>query len=274
MITGETIVYGVIGNPVAHSLSPLMHNQAFSSTGYPGVYVPFQVQDVGAAMDGIRTLNIHGISVTIPHKETILPYLDRIDESASQIGAVNTVLNDKGRLVAYNTDAYGAVLALSEKTSIRNKDVVIIGAGGAARAIGYGILKAGGRLHIVNRSAEKGETIARFLGASFYPMECFGQAPCDILINTTPVGMHPHVDETPIPQAQLNDRMVVMDIIYNPVKTRLLEAAEKIGARVISGVPMFVYQGAKQFELWTGLDAPVDLMKQVVYEALTFNAKN
>ncbi|MFP4533733.1 MAG: shikimate dehydrogenase [Desulfobacterales bacterium] len=268
MITGETIVYGVIGNPVAHSLSPVMHNQAFSNTGYPGVYLPFQVQDIGAAVDGIRALNVRGVSVTIPHKEAVMPYLDQIDDSAREIGAVNTVVNDKGRLIGYNTDAYGAVTALSEKTDIKNKDVVILGAGGAARAISYGVLKQGGRLHVLNRSAEKGERLAGFLGAVFYPMDRFDQAPCDILINTTPVGMHPEVDAMPVARNRLNDHMVVMDIIYNPVKTRLLEAAEAIGAQVISGVPMFVYQGARQFELWTGLDAPVDLMKEVVYEAL------
>ena len=267
-ITGETLVYGVIGNPVVHSLSPVIHNQAFSATSFPGIYVPFQVQDIGSAVDGVRALNIRGISVTIPHKESIVPYLDSMDEAARQIGAVNTVVNDQGRLTGYNTDAYGAMKALSEKTVIRDKDVAIIGAGGAARAIGYGVLKEGGRPHILNRSREKGEKLAEFLRVPFHPIEQLNQIPCDILINTTPVGMHPNVDDMPISKKLLNDHMVVMDIIYNPIKTRLLEAAEKIGAEVINGLPMFVYQGARQFELWTGDAAPVDLMREVVYEAL------
>jgi len=268
IITGNTAVYGVIGNPVAHSLGPLMHNKAFAGLGHPGVYVAFETRDIGQAMDGIRALNIRGISVTIPHKETIVPHLDQVDDTARQIGAVNTVVNDKGKLIGYNTDAYGAVKALTEKTGVKDKDVVIIGAGGAARAIGYGMLKAGARVYILNRSEGKGQKLAAFLGASFYPLTELSRAPCDILINTTPVGMAPNVDEMPIEPEQLTDRMLVMDIIYNPISTRLLASAEKIGAGVIDGVPMFVYQGARQFELWTGLDAPVDLMKKVVYKAL------
>ncbi len=268
VINGTTPVYGVIGNPVAHSLGPLMHNRAFARVGHPGVYVAFKARDIGPAMDGIRALNIQGLSVTIPYKETILPYLDQVDDAARNIGAVNTVVNDGEKLIGYNTDAYGAIKALSEKTRIKDKDVVIIGAGGAARAIGFGIIKEGGRLHVINRSIKRGEKLAEFLGASFHPPAKFNYVPCDILINTTPVGMSPDIEGMPIPQEQLNSHMLVMDIIYNPVKTRLLESAEKIGAGIIDGVPMFVYQGARQFELWTGLNAPVDLMKNVVYEAL------
>jgi len=263
-ISSETLVYGVIGNPVGHSLSPLMHNEAFRKTGWPGVYLAFAVSDAAAAMTGIRALNIKGLSVTIPHKEAIMPCLDQADEVARQIGAVNTVVNDQGRLIGYNSDAYGAVKALSEKTSIKDRDVVIIGAGGAARAVGYGVLKEGARVHIVNRSEQKGRRLARSLGADFYPLSQVSRAPRDILVNTTPVGMHPGIGETPIPQEFLEKDMLVMDIIYNPLQTRLLRAAEKVGARTIDGVAMFVYQGAMQFELWTGLAAPVELMKKTV----------
>ena len=269
IITGNTKVYGVIGQPVAHSLGPVMHNRAFAMSGYPGVYVAFEVHDVAAAVNGMRALNIQGISVTIPHKESIIQYLDQVDDNARVIGAVNTVVNNGGSLIGYNTDADGAVRALSEKSAIKNKNIAILGAGGAARAIGFGLLKNGGRVHIINRSADKGKKLADFLGADFYSLEQFDQVPCDILINTTPVGMHPKVDEMPVSRAQLRDSMLVMDIIYNPLKTSLLETAEQIGAKIINGVPMFVYQGAKQFELWTGLKAPVDLMSQVVYDALS-----
>ena len=269
VITGNTKVYGVIGQPVKHSLGPVMHNRAFARYGYPGVYVAFEAHDIAAAVNGMRAFNIQGISVTIPHKESILPHLDQVDDNAREIGAVNTVVNDDGRLIGYNTDADGAVRALSEETAIKGKDIAIIGAGGAARAIGFGLLKNGGCVHILNRSAANGKILADFLGTDFYPLEQFNQLPCDILINTTPVGMHPKVDKMPVSRAQLRDSMIVMDIIYNPLKTRLLETAEQIGARVINGVPMFVYQGAKQFELWTGLKAPVDLMRKVVYDALS-----
>ncbi len=267
-INSRTLVYGVIGNPVGHSLGPTMHNAAFRETGWPGVYVAFTVSDGGAAIKGVRALNIRGISVTIPHKEVILPYLDQVDETARQIGAVNTVVNEQGRLIGYNSDAYGAVTALLEKTGLKDRDVVIIGAGGAARAIGYGVLKEGARLHIVNRSEPKGTQLARDLGAAFYPLSGLNRAPRDILVNTTPVGMHPGIDEMPLLPQYLEKDMLVMDIIYNPLETRLLREAKSVGAATIDGVPMFVYQGAMQFEFWTGREAPVELMKKTVYQSL------
>ncbi len=267
-INSQTHVYGVIGNPVAHSLGPLMHNRAFAAAGYPGVYLAFAVRDLEAAMAGLRGLNIRGISVTLPHKEAIMPFLDEVDQAAQAIGAVNTVVNRQGRLIGFNSDAYGAVKALSEKITIKGRDVAILGAGGAARAIGYGIMMEGGRVHIFNRTVEKAASLAASLDADAYPLSRFEAVPCDIVINTTPVGMLPDTGAMPIPAEPLNAKMTVMDIIYNPVQTRLLQAARTAGARIIDGVTMFVYQGAMQFKLWTGWEAPVDLMKKTVYEAL------
>ena len=267
-IDSHTLVYGVIGKPVGHSLGPLMHNRAFAAVGYPGVYAAFEVSDVKAAMTGIRALNIRGVSVTIPHKEAVMDCLDAVDASAQTIGAVNTVVNTGGRLAGYNSDAHGAVKALLEKTPVKDRHVVILGAGGAARAIGFGLKKEGGRVCILNRTFEKARSLADLLQADARPLSDFPDIPCDILINTTSVGMHPETDAMPVPAGDLHAQMTVMDIIYNPLQTRLLQAAQAAGAQTIDGVAMFVYQGAMQFELWTGKAAPVDLMKKTVYEAL------
>ncbi len=270
-IDARTRVYGLIGNPVGHSLGPLMHNHAFEQIGYPGVYAAFRVTDIGAAVAGIRGLNIAGVSVTIPHKQSIMEYLDFFDETAEKIGAVNTVINREGRLKGYNTDCLGAMKALSERVDIRGKQVVIIGAGGSARAIGYGIKSEGAHLTIVNRTPQKGEALAAALDANFHPLKNMADIPCDILINTTPVGMYPDTFKMPVLSDYLKPEMLVMDIIYNPLKTELLKTAEQKGCKTVDGVSMFVYQGAVQFEYWTGAKAPVDLMKQTVYQALSGN---
>ena len=265
----KTLLFGLIGNPVSHSLSPVMHNTAFRYTGYNGTYLAFPIAKMGRdTIDGIKALGVKGLSVTIPHKVTIMDYLDEIDDTAQKIGAVNTLLNDNGRLVGSNTDCIGAINALKEKTQIPNKDVVMIGAGGAARAVGYGILSEGGNLSIVNILEDEGERLASDLGVNYYHLSDFNKLDYQILVNTTPVGMTPDTDEMPVSPADLKKGAVVMDIIYNPLKTKLLREAEKIGCAIINGVPMFVFQGAAQFELWTGKNAPVELMRQTVLESL------
>lgn len=267
-INSYTSLYGVLGNPVSHSLSPVMHNNAFSHIGYNAVYLAFKVTDIASAVTGLKGLDVKGASITIPHKVAVKELLDELDEQALKIGAVNTVLNKEGRLVGYNTDCTGAMAALSEKTTIRGKDVAIIGAGGAARAIGFGILSEGGNLTVLNRSTDKGEQLARDLGAGFSPLSEFNRVKCQILINTTSVGMTPHVEAMPVQKTDLEKEMVVMDIVYNPLKTTLLKAAEDIGCITVDGVAMFVCQGACQFELWTGKKAPVDVMREAVLNAL------
>ncbi len=269
IIDATTAVYAILGDPVTHSLSPLMHNRAFSHVGYNGVYAAFWVKEVAGAVTGIRALGIRGASITIPHKVTIMSYLDTIDESAIKIGAVNTVQNREGILYGYNSDCLGAVQALLAKTTIKDKTVWLIGAGGTARAIGFGILSEGGHVTIVNRTKEKGEQLAKDLGADFKPLSENMRVSCHVLINTTPLGMTPHTDASPVSAKQMANDMVVMDAVYNPIRTRLLREAETAGCVTIDGAEMFVFQGAFQFELWTGIAAPIEEMKQTVLEALT-----
>ena len=271
MIDANTSLFGLIGNPVAHSLSPVMHNQAFAAAGYNAVYLAFKVADPGTAIKGIKALNFKGVSVTLPHKVAVMEHLDDIDETAARIGAVNTIANNHGRLIGYNTDCAGAIEALKTRTSIKDKSVALIGAGGAARAIGFGLVAAGGRLTVLNRSRANGEVLARDLQAEFAPLNDWQPDRYEILINTTPVGMHPETEATPVPKEELSNDMVVMDVVYNPLETRFLREAATIGCRTINGVDMFVFQGAQQFELWTGQKAPVDVMRKAVLEAL--NAK-
>jgi shikimate dehydrogenase len=260
--------FAVIGYPVSHSLSPVMHNSAFSTIGFNGMYLPLELEDIDLAMSGLKSLNFKGASITIPHKTTVIDFLDDLDAAAARIKAVNTIVNTDGRLVGYNTDCTGATRALSDKIKINDKDVAIIGGGGAARAIGFGIKTEGGRVTILNRSEEKGAQLAKELDAGFVPLSEVKKLNCDILINTTPVGMTPHVDDMCVPKDVLDKNMVVMDIVYTPLKTRLLREAEKIGCPSIDGLSMFVYQGAEQFTLWTGHKAPVDIMRMAVLTAL------
>jgi len=265
----QTLLYGLIGNPVSHSLSPVMHNTAFRHIGYNGTYLAFPITDLEQeTINGMKALGVRGLSVTIPHKVTIMDLLDEIDETAQNIGAVNTVVNNNGKLSGSNTDCIGAVKALQEKTRIQGKEVVMIGAGGAARAVGYGILSEGGKLKIANILQDEGENLARDLGVPYYPLSDFNKLDYQILVNTTPVGMTPDTDAMPVPPEDLKKNAVVMDIIYNPLKTKLLKEAEKIGCPTVDGVSMFVFQGVAQFELWTGKKAPVELMRQTVLQSL------
>jgi len=268
VLNADAVLFAVLGDPVSHSLSPVMHNRALSDVGYNGVYLAFRVKDIGEAVSGIKALDIKGASITIPHKVSVIPFLDELDDTAEKIGAVNTIINRQGVLTGYNSDCLGAVKAISEKTAIKDKDAVIIGAGGAARAIGFGIISEGGRVTVLNRTVGKGEKLARDLGSEFQHISNLKKTKCQILINTTPVGMIPDTDAMPVKSDDLEKSMVVMDIIYNPLKTRLIKEAENIGCMTIDGISMFVYQGAFQFELWTGKKAPVEVMKKAVLNAL------
>ena len=268
MIDANTSFFGIIGNPVAHSLSPVMHNQAFATIGYNAVYLAFRVIDLDSAIKGIRALNFKGVSVTIPHKVAVMEYLDEVEETAATIGAVNTIVNNNGSLIGYNTDCQGALEALRTKTAIQEKSVAIIGAGGAARAIGFGLKSAAGRLTILNRSRTNGESLAADLHADFSPLNECQPNRYEILVNTTPIGMYPEMDASPIPEKDLSKEMVVMDIVYNPLETKFLKDAAARGCQTINGVDMFVFQGAYQFELWTGQKAPVEVMQNAVLESL------
>ena len=267
-IDTRTRLYGVIGDPIAHSLSPVMLNAAFRQTGVDAVYVAWHVTDLPGAVAGFRALNVGGISVTIPHKVPIMDLLDEVDPAAREIGAVNTIANEDGRLCGYNSDSPGATDALLEKTAIDGKRVAIIGAGGAARAMAQGIRTNGGAFTIVNRSEARGRQLADEMGGSFCALSDFRGGGFDILVNTTSVGMSPDTDGMPVGRDCLRPDMTVMDMVYNPLETRLLREAREVGCTTVNGVAMFVHQGAIQFERWTGRKAPVEVMKAVVLAAL------
>jgi len=261
-------LYVVVGNPIGHSLSPVMHNSALAHAGLDGIYLALRVENIAAAIDGIRGLGIRGASITIPHKISVLQYLDKVDPMAVDIGAVNTVINRDGILYGYNSDGDGAIKALLEKTTIKGKQAAVIGAGGGARAVGFGLKQEGGLVTIINRTESRGEKLARDLGCRFMPLAQLKNLPYHIVVNATPAGMTPDVNSMPLVPKLMEPEMVVMDMVYNPLRTRFLKEAQSIGCTTVDGVAMFVHQGAVQFELWTGRKAPVDIMRRVVLEEL------
>jgi shikimate dehydrogenase len=268
-INGTTQIYGILGRPVAHSLSPVMHNAAFREFGINAVYVAFPVADLANAVAGLKGLNIRGASVTIPLKEDIIPMLDELDPQAAKIGAVNTVVNVDGRLVGYNTDWLGALRALEEKTEITGKRVLILGAGGASRAIAFGIMEKGGHVAITDIEKDKALALSRQLWVEVVAPDYLGQYPADILINATPVGMEPRSGDIPIDPDLLARFQVVMDIVYKPLETRLLKEAQNRGCQVIDGLRMLIHQATEQFTLWTGKPAPLEIMAAAAYGSLS-----
>jgi shikimate dehydrogenase len=268
MINGHTRVYGILGRPVTHSLSPAMHNAAFRELGLNAAYVAFPVTDLVQAVAGIRGLAIGGASVTIPFKEEIIPLLDEIDPQAARMGAVNTVVNREGQLTGYNTDWLGAVAALQAKTGLRGEHVLILGAGGAARAIAFGVLAEGGRVTLTDVDEKKTAALARDLKVAAIPVTALDRCLATVLVNATPIGMAPHTDEIPIAAELLGRFNLVMDIVYQPLETRLLREARARNCVTVDGLQMLIHQGAAQFELWTGRQAPLKIMAQAAYEAL------
>ena len=268
-VSGVPPIYAVFGDPVEHSLSPVMHNSALSQAGLDGFYLAFNVKDIAAAVSGIRGLGIRGVSITIPHKVSVMKYLDETDALAEKIGAVNTIVNRQGILHGYNSDCPGAIKALSEKTAIKDKEAAVIGAGGGARAVGFGIKQEGGKITVINRTKQRGEKLADDLDCEFKPLSEVKKLPYEIVINATPIGMTPNQNRVPIKSDLLEAGMVVMDMVYNPLKTQFLNDAEKTGCSTIDGVSMLVHQGAFQFELWTAKKAPVDIMRKAVLDELT-----
>jgi len=267
-IERNTDLYGVVGMPLEHTLSPAMHNAAFEECGLNAVYKAFESTNLGGTIQCARAMDIKGLSVTIPYKSSIIPYLDRIDTLAVRIGAVNTVVNERGLLAGYNTDAAGALKALQEAIDPGGKHAVILGSGGAARAIGYVLKEHGSRLTIVSRSRKHGEELARRLDASYAPFGGIRETQVDIIINATPLGMYPNEESCPLDPGEVGAE-VVMDIVYNPLETKLIRLAKAHGCTTVPGIKMFVFQGAEQFRLWTGLQAPIRVMEDAVREALT-----
>jgi shikimate dehydrogenase len=262
-------IFALFGNPVAHSLSPLMHNAAFQKMGIDATYCACRVEDLEEAIEKIKKLPLRGVSVTIPFKTAVIPYLDEIDASAQEIGAVNTIWHDDtGRLKGYNTDWIGMVRNLEESLEIKKKSFAILGAGGTARAAVFGIRQRGGTPVIVNRTPERGEKLAKEFGVPFYPLAQVKGIKADCLINTTPIGMAPDRKKSPLPRDIIGRFRWVMDCIYNPLKTQLLKDAEEAECMAINGLGMFVHQGAEQIRIWTGKEPPVELMREVVLARL------
>lgn len=271
MITGVTRILGVIGDPIGHTSSPAMHNAAIAALGLDYAYVAFHVRpdELGQAIEGMRALQIAGLNVTVPHKQGVMAYLDEVSAEAVAIGAVNTVVNRQGRLVGYNTDAFGILESLKRDGGVERlpAQVALLGAGGAARAILYALLQCEEveRVLLLNRTCSKAESLAEDLDRSgrvvVEGMNASSVAEVDLLINSTSVGMYPHAEVSPLADASvLHADMLVADIVYKPLKTRLMMQAEAVGARAFNGLGMLAWQGARSFELWTGSAPPVDAM--------------
>lgn len=281
-ISGRTKLCCLIGDPIEHSLSPVMHNAAFKELHLDFVYLAFTVRkdELRNAIAGARSLQVHGLNVTMPHKIAIMKYLDEIDSAAKSIGAINTILNAGGRLVGYITDGVGALKALNENgVSLKGKKLLLLGAGGAAKAIAFHAAQEVEELKILNRTAQKAKELAEALHKKF-DKRISGNSlssanikkeleDADILVNATSVGMHPNVDQSLVDSSWLRPNLCVMDIIYNPLETKLAKDAKSVGAKVISGIEMLIYQGAASFEIWTNHPAPVKVMKEAVLNKLS-----
>ena len=267
MIDGRTELYGVIGNPIRHSLSPMIHNGAFKRLGRNAVYLVFEIENLEEALRGIRGLRVRGVSVTHPFKTEVVPFLDKVEKLAKKIGAVNTIVNRGRRLIGYNTDSEGALEAMEEKMNLKGKRIVLLGAGGAARAIGFGLKERDCQLIVINRSRDRGEALSIELKCHFLPMSSLvrmkaGELEADVMINATSLGMYPRDGETPIPKSLLREGMMVMDIVYEPLETRLLSEAKERRCLTIDGLEMLVRQGVAQFEIWTGKRPEIGQIKK------------
>jgi shikimate dehydrogenase len=277
-INAHTQFCGVIGNPVEHSLSPAIHNAAFQKLGLNFVYLAFRVEVIGDAIKGLRTLgNFRGASVTIPHKVAAVPFLDSVEPTARHIGAINTIVASGGTLAGYNTDTTGALRALRESVdALKGQRVVMLGSGGAARAIAFALGTEAGAEHVTILGIDDQERVALAQDLRSKTGMTVKESPFDervlrkvlpdahVLIHCTPIGMSPKVHETSVPATLLHAGLTVMDIVYNPRETRLLKDAKAAGCRVIPGLEMFLHQAAAQFELWTNQAAPADVMRAVL----------
>jgi len=282
-ISGRTRVCALIGDPIEHSLSPCFQNAAFQHLGLDFVYVTFTVkaEALGSAIAGVRSLGLHGLNVTMPHKISVIQYLDELDWNAEKVGSVNTIMNRNGRLIGYTTDGIGALNALKHNgVNLRGKKIVILGAGGASRSVSSALMREAGELVILNRTVAKAEKLVSDLHSLIeehaeirYEGLTGGNLrkeleDADILINATPVGMKPREDEMPVDEDNLHPNLVVFDLVYNPVETKLLRKARLVGAKTINGLSMLIHQGAASFEIWTGVKAPIHVMMKAAEEEL------
>lgn len=267
-ITRKTRVYGVIGNPIGHSLSPLLHNTGYVAAKKDAVFLPFLVEKLDDFLKTLEEFGVAGFSVTLPHKEAIFKRLDDCEPLAAEIGAVNTVtVRRNGALYGSNTDYLGVLHALEKKVQLRKSRVLIFGAGGAARAAGFAVAKAGAEIFVCARRKAAARRLARAVEGSVIPHTLLKQEKFDVIVNATPVGMHPQAGISPLAANELNCSLV-MDLIYRPLRTKLLQVAAAKGIRTVSGVEMFLAQGIAQWELWMGRPAPEGLMRRAVLRGL------
>jgi shikimate dehydrogenase len=275
-INARTDLMCLFGKPAKHSLSPIMHNAAFSHEHYDAVYLAFEVDSIEKAIQAMRTLPIRGSSITYPYKTDVLPLLDVIDETARRIGAVNTIMNKDGVLTGYNTDGFGACSALLDVTkSLAGKKVLILGSGGASRSISFSLLEQKAGITIASRMGNSQDTLMTALRTYFKEagscninsLTCEECAAYDIIINCTPLGMK-ESDQLPIPASFITSRHILFDIIYHPAETPLIKAAKANGAQILYGIEMLVHQGARQFEIWTGKKAPLEVIKKALSDHL------
>jgi shikimate dehydrogenase len=268
-----TKIFGIVGHPVEHSLSPAMHNAAFQAEGIDAEYRLFDIspdnpEDLANFCYETDMNEVVGFSVTMPYKEVIMDYCDYFDPLAKTLGSVNTVKNEDSNLNGYNTDSTGAMQALQEKTEIRGKKALVLGAGGAARAIIYGLKEFGAEVFIFNRTSEKAEKLAEEFDVETVGFREIKEAGFDIIINATPIGSFPQIEQSLITAEQIKKGAVVMDIITHPLETQLLKEAKKATAEAISGERMLLHQAAGQFTVWFGKPAPFEVMEKALYEAL------
>ena len=299
MVDGKTQILGVIGDPIEHTFSPAMHNAGLDALNLNYIYLPFHVKEemLAECIQGAKAMGIQGLNVTIPHKTNVIKHLDEVDQVASMIGAVNTIQfnyhednessnqdNDiKVTTKGFNTDGYGCVRAIEEKTSIKDKKVTITGAGGASRAVAFQIANGGiSELSILNRNLSKAQSLVDDLKTSLngigididinaYDLDSLkGElSKSDIFIDTTPIGMYPNVDDKPIASADmLHENLLVNDIVYTPMETSLIREAKLANATVVPGYKMLLYQGIRSFEIWLGREAPVNVMEKALLDVL------
>ena len=275
LIDNGTRILGVIGEFAENSKSRHMHNRMFKEKGVNFIYHPLKLEknELEEFMDNFRKFDFAGAAVTVPHKVDIIKYLDDVDETAKNIGAVNTIVNNNGRLIGYNTDYFGAIEALKEKTQLSNKKVLVIGAGGAARAVVYGLKKEYAQITIINRTDEKAQKIAEEFNIKADKLENIKGLIEDneIVINTTSVGMKPNLNESIIPEEYLEKGKIIMDIVYTPIRTKLIDSAEKSGCITITGDRMLVYQAMRQYELWTKEKPDFEIMESAIIEKIKNN---
>lgn len=287
IINHTTKIVGIIGHPIKHSLSPMMHNLSFKSQGLNYIYLPFDIPTsaLKESLKAANILGIKGLNVTLPHKERIIQYLDHVSEEASTVGAVNTIVNEGNQLFGYNTDINGIIASLdSYKDKLNKSTATVIGAGGAARSVIYSLIRhfKVDKINIINRTEERSEAIKDYFKDKMHfdnisTFELMAKENIEVyktstlIVNTTSLGMHPNLDDTPTDLIEsFNSDQIVFDLVYNPLKTKFLQLAEQSGAIVINGLKMFVIQGARSFELWTGKTMDIDLM----YSRLESEFKN